>query len=68
MTQIKLLAAAGDWAAGSVATVDDAQAQRLIRTGYAVTWQAVAEQVQRISDAADTLGAAVKRSRKERTH
>jgi len=36
MPTIKLLAAAGDWAAGSVVTVDESQARRLIRTGYAV--------------------------------
>ena len=38
-TTIQLLAAAGDWAAGSIVTVDQKQAERLIRTGYAVAVQ-----------------------------
>ena len=35
MITIKLLAAAGDWAAGDVVTVEPKQAECLIRTGYA---------------------------------
>ena len=61
MPVIKLLAAAGDWAAGSVVTVEDRQAQKLIRTGYAIEVEP--------HEAQDHMGLrGAKRTRKERTH
>lgn len=35
MTRIRLLANAGDYTAGEVVEVNEARAERLIRTGYA---------------------------------
>ena len=58
MLTIKLLAAAGHWAAGSVLTLNTKQAERLIRTGYA---EAVPEEA--------PMGlTGAKRKPKERTH